>query len=170
MRISDWSSDVCSSDLLAAYGLGPDPQAWTLEDTLYSALLLWDPPGAVRLGDGSHAASLPLLPQDGTLSSCLDRLADNVARYLPAGSSAAGEQPKFLARFDDGRQVLVKFSPPSGTPFGQRWHDLLYAEALAGQVLTDYGIDAAMARSVEHTSELPSLMRTSYAVIFLQNK
>src|SRR3546814_20410207 len=107
---------------LASYGLGPGPQAWTLEDTLYSALHLWDPPGAVRLGDVSQAASLPLLPQDGTLSSCLARLADNVARYLPAGSSAAGEQPKFFARFDGGRPVLGKFSPPFGPPFGPRWH------------------------------------------------
>jgi hypothetical protein len=41
-----------------------------------------------------------------------------------AGSSADGEQPKFSTLIHDAagavRHVLVKFSPPRGTPFGER--------------------------------------------------
>jgi hypothetical protein len=59
------------------------------------------------------------------------------------GSSAGGEQPKFLATLESGQHVLVKFSPPRGTPFGERWHDLLHAEALAAAVLTEHGVPAA---------------------------
>jgi hypothetical protein len=78
----------------------------------------------------------------------LDRLAVDVAQTLPAGSSAGGEQPKFLGTLvndkgGEARHILVKFSPPKGTPFGDRWHDLLCAEALASAVLNDHGIPAA---------------------------
>jgi hypothetical protein len=75
----------------------------------------------------------------------LDRLADAAARGAHAGSSAAGEQPKFLARAGDGWPVLVKFSPPRATPFGMRWHDLLQAEALALTVLGEHGVPVASA-------------------------
>jgi hypothetical protein len=36
--------------------------------------------------------------------------------------------------------VLVKFSPPSNTPAGQRWSDLLVAEHLAHEILGEAGI------------------------------
>src|SRR3546814_3009538 len=38
------------------------------------------------------------------------------------------------------------------------------------QLLAEYGDDAAKPRSEEHTSELQSLMRTSYAVLCLKKK
>jgi hypothetical protein len=47
-----------------------------------------------------------------------------------------------------GRHVLVKFTPPRGTPFGERWHDLLWAEWLAGQVLAAHGVEVARAHVV----------------------
>lgn len=46
-------------------------------------------------------------------------------------------------RGDDGAAYLVKFSPPQGTPFGERWHDLLCAEALSSAVLNRHGFAAA---------------------------
>jgi serine/threonine protein kinase HipA of HipAB toxin-antitoxin module len=80
-------------------------------------------------------------------------MALDVARTLPAGSSAGGEQPKFLAVLQGERSapevlqhVIVKFTPPHDTPFGQRWRDLLLAEHLAAQVLTRHGIAAARTR------------------------
>jgi serine/threonine protein kinase HipA of HipAB toxin-antitoxin module len=90
------------------------------------------------------------VPADGqALRSALDHLAQDVAEHLPAGSSAAGEQPKFVATLEGGQHVIVKFTPPRGTPFGERWHDLLHAECLAGQVLADHGVEVARSRIVE---------------------
>src|SRR5690606_41232569 len=55
------------------------------------------------------------------------------------GSSAGGEQPKFLARLLDGsgaeRSVLVKFSAPMDQTPGRRWADLLACEWLALEIL-----------------------------------
>ena len=64
----------------------------------------------------------------------------------PPGSSAHGEHPKFIVRLGRGAlttHLLVKFSPPRDTPFGARWADLLIAEFLASQVLSEQGISAA---------------------------
>jgi HipA-like C-terminal domain len=128
---------------LAPLGLNADPERWNLEAQLLGALQLPDAPGAVVLGEPRAAAALPLLPESG-LDQALDTLARQATAALPAGSSAAGEQPKFLARrAQDGQALLVKFSPPHGTPFGDRWGDLLQAEALAAQVLAAHGVPVA---------------------------
>ena len=95
------------------------------------------------LGD-AVAPELPTLRSDADL----DALADAASRGVIAGSSAAGEQPKFLARCADGWPALVKFSPPRGTPFGTRWHELLQAEALALAVLAEHGVPVAQAEWV----------------------
>jgi hypothetical protein len=68
-----------------------------------------------------------------------------MAGGLP-GSSAHGEHPKFTAllrRVDEYQHVLVKFSPPVSPAVGQRWSDLLVAEHLAHEVLSEGGIPAA---------------------------
>jgi hypothetical protein len=90
------------------------------------------------------------LPLDPTrLPAALDALAADVASTLPAGSSAGGEQPKFLALLTSGQHVLVKFTPPKGTPFGDRWSDLLQAEALASRVLAANGVPVASTSVVD---------------------
>jgi hypothetical protein len=139
---------------LAEAGLSPDPSAWNLESTLFAALCLDDPPGAITLGDRpareddgdslAHARD-----DDAALVSKLDLLSSDVAKYLPAGSSAGGEQPKFLAVLNGDQHVLVKFTPPRGSPFGERWHDLLHAEWLALDVLQQWGVAVAKCRIVE---------------------
>ena len=122
---------------LAVAGLTPDLQAWSLEQVLLAALHTPDAPGAIVLGE-PRAVALPELHHDA--------LADAVATGLSAGSSAGGEQAKFLARGADGAPLLVKFTPPRGTPYGERWHDLLHAEALALQVLGEHGVAVAHTR------------------------
>lgn len=74
------------------------------------------------------------------------QLAEEVMQGGLPGSSAHGEHPKFAALLQEAtgaRQVLVKFSPPLGTPIGQRWSDLLIAEHLAHRALGAAEVAAA---------------------------
>src|SRR3546814_9954423 len=71
---------------------------------------------------------------------------------LGQGTSLGGARPKSTVRDTDGRLALGKF--PSQAD--QR-------DVIRGEVL-------AMHRSEEHTSELQSLMRISYAVFCLKKK
>ncbi|WP_284619390.1 HipA domain-containing protein [Aquabacterium humicola] len=136
---------------LAPAGLEANPERWTLEMQLFAALQLHDAPGAIVLGDsaGDTAAHHRLPAEPAHAAPALDALAEDVARTLPAGSSAGGEQPKFLVRDHDGTALVVKFTPQRGTPFGERWHDLLHAETLAATVLAGHGVPVAAARLVE---------------------
>src|SRR3546814_4770726 len=108
MRISDWSSDVCSSDLLR-----PDR---------------------------------PEQPSPGLRHAC-----------------------RGLFRL----RLRQRLAGPSATPAGFRpCRRYLGAD---GRLSRPYGAVRAHAqrrqgRSEEHTSELPSLMRSSYAVLCLKNK
>jgi hypothetical protein len=131
-----------------------NPDLWDLQTVLHAALQLHDAPGALRLGFGDSVGRKPIemIPaqQAGEISQAtsLDRLSADVAKTLPAGSSAGGEQPKFLAMTDSNEHVLVKFSPPRGTPFGDRWTDLLYAESVCAEVLARHGQVAAKTQVV----------------------
>jgi hypothetical protein len=129
---------------LALPGLDRQPERWTVGQQLFAAAQQPDSPGALVLGEPTVSA-LAVWHQPADL----DRLATDVAATLPAGSSAGGEQAKFLARRADGQAVLVKFSPPRGTPFGECWHDLLHAEALALQVLHTHGVAVAHSAVIE---------------------
>lgn len=129
---------------LAAPGIAADPAGWRLETQLFAALHLHDGPGALTLGEPMHAP--PTLLPAGDDTAAFDTLAADVASTLPAGSSAGGEQPKFLATAASGEALLVKFTPPRGTPFGERWHDLLHAEHLALRVLAEHGVPVAPSR------------------------
>ena len=141
---------------LDQWGLAPNLEAWSLEQALFAALRTPDAPGAIVLGD-ARAALLPMA-SDPTQ---LDALAAAAASTLPAGSSAGGEQAKFLARDGAGQPLLVKFSPPRGTPYGERWHDLLHAEGLALAVLAGHGVAVASCRVVE-TAQRTYLVSTRY--------
>jgi hypothetical protein len=129
---------------LALQGLDRQPEQWSVAQQLFAASVQPDAPGALVVGE-PHTSALP----PWRAAEDLDALAADVAAALPAGSSAGGEQAKFLARRTDGQAVLVKFSPPRGTPFGERWHDLLHAEALALQVLQTHGVPVAQGTVIE---------------------
>lgn len=124
-------------------GLEGGPERWSLEQVLYAALCIDDHPGAISLGE-PQAERQALEPVDThTRAMRYDLLAADVAATLPAGSSAGGEQSKFLSRLASGERVLVKFTPQRDTPFGERWHDLLHAECLALQLLAEHGFATA---------------------------
>src|SRR3546814_4006856 len=124
MRISDWSSDVCSSDLVLA---GQDDDAITLLDP----------------GSSHHSTS----GASEMIFMCLRARSSRTTGpkiRVPIGSS-------FLltstAAFESKR-----ITEPS-------------ARRMSFAVRT---MTARCTRSEEHTSELQSLMRTSYAVFCLQ--
>ena len=133
-------------------GLAPNPGAWTLEQVLAAALAIDDAPGAVSLGEPSGAIVPEVASDMPSRARAYDALAAEVQASLPAGSSAGGEQAKFLSALSSGERVLVKFSPPRGTPFGERWHELLYLEALALGVLAVHGMAVAATRVVESST------------------
>jgi hypothetical protein len=126
------------------------PERWTLSQQLFaSQSSALDHAGAILIGDDSLAAwqrslaQTPYPDDEATLAQVYDQLAHDAMAGRVVGSSADGEQPKFSTRIVDAkgniREVLVKFSPPRGTPFGERWNDLLHAEAIAADVLRDHG-------------------------------
>ncbi len=116
-----WSGDQCLRYLTRyAWNLpgnlivGKEAFSLYLERTLH-------PPK--RVAPRQRAAEYPILA------------ADALAGATP-GSSAGGEQPKFLTTVAaGGREVLVKFSPRSKNEIARRFADLLIAEHLALEVL-----------------------------------
>ena len=134
-----------------------NPDNWSLEQTLFAILAFeQNTPGALDLGE-TKKPHLPM-PEVNTLVSSraiqYDDLARNITSAARAGSSAGGEQPKFLASFISDtnpayEHVIVKFSPPRGTPFGERWHDLLYTELIALQTLEKYGFSTAKTQIIQ---------------------
>src|SRR3546814_2381333 len=128
MRISDWSSDVCSSDLTARVVLA-------VVHALQHDVLEGDAPGIV--GAGIAAAGVQQHRQRVLLVERHDPVAHLVGR-----------------RVQRYREVHVELAPAArhlrDHP-GGRQRDLALGD-----------------RSEEHTSELQSLMRISYAVFCLK--
>src|SRR3546814_4278843 len=117
MRISDWSSDVCSSDLLAATVLAAIRDRNNL-DTATVDDIIWSTSS-----------------QNGKQGGDLGRMAALSAGFDTKASGTT------LDRFCGGGISSVNFAAAS-----------------------------VMSRSEEHTSELQSLMRISYAVFCLKKK
>jgi HipA-like C-terminal domain len=140
---------------LVPLGLPDNPEQWSVAQQLFAALHTPDAPGAIVLGE-PQSVVLPPLEEEADF----DRLADVLAAQSPVGSSAGGEQAKFLAQ-RQGKPVLVKFSPPRGTPFGERWHALLHLEWLALQVLGERGVPVATSEVVE-TARRTHLVSTRF--------
>jgi HipA-like C-terminal domain len=135
--------------------LPSDPDEWSLGQILYvAAQYQTDPPGAFSMGtlmgrivDEVHTPIAQRLEQ-------YDQRAQQVGSGLPAASSAGGEQPKFLSEYahaDGWRHCIVKFTPPHGTPFGQRWRALLMLEHLALQTLSAH--QAAASTHLWHSAQ-----------------
>src|SRR3546814_4627541 len=148
MRISDWSSDVCSSDLKSF-----DDDA--LIDERIGALLIGPGLGrddeAARRLDRALATSHRLVLDGDALHLLKDRMAVLKSRAAPVILTPhAGE---FAALFGEGE--------------GSKIDRARAAACEAGVVMVFKGADTVIAapdRSAEHTSELQSLMRPAYAV------
>src|SRR3546814_5868395 len=140
MRISDWSSDVCSSDLAACQRCRSEEAACQRQQARRQHI----PPAAlthIAETDKGEQAS----PRAGAIETADARRLGHAERRLPL------ERAKHFQ------------------PAGQRLHDIGIG-GIAGRAhridlspLLDY-------RSEEHTSEPQSLMRISYAVFCLKKK
>src|SRR3546814_6558616 len=124
MRISDWSSDVCSSDLLPVRG---DGQHAVADGRIVDAV-------GIRL----EFVVAPAVAAEVMAPFRRIRTAGVVELVLPGGRAL--ECPGVIA--GDRRSIRGIAVLPSGTGH----------------------------RSEEHTSELQSLMRSSYAVFCLKTK
>src|SRR3546814_3463502 len=139
MRISDWSSDVCSSDLLLSV---------VLRESLEAALT---------------GAGLPYAPDDGArlIQAVKDaRPFDDVAPAL----ERLRTKYKTAILSNSERAMMQHNRTRLGVPFD---------EAVLADEVDAYKPDPRMfaaLRSEEHTSELQSLMRISYAVFCLKKK
>src|SRR3546814_7072548 len=128
MRISDWSSDVCSSDLLA--------------DADLNKLVARTAPAVLVVDDAMLSR---IAPVDGIE---LVARSDFEAEFIAGRPPARIELPEA----ENDIAVLLFTSGTTGEP---------KAAVLRHANLTSY-------RSEEHTSELQSLMRISYAVFCLK--
>ena len=137
-----------------------DPQKWSDDDAVYALCLLGsDTPGNFILGAAAYRRWLESLQAprpgigDDEIQARYAELAQRSLQQGVAGSSAAGEFPKFTAvrrhskgvgPGDDVAHVIVKFSGNDGSEGVQRWSDLLVCEHLATLVMRDQlGIPAA---------------------------
>lgn len=127
---------------------------WSGDDVLrYLSHFGSDAPGDFIVGDEAFARYLdslshpprPLARQER--AAAYERLASEQLKY-GVGSSAAGEQPKFLTTTEARGPVLVKFSPPKSQVLGRRVADLLVAEHLALETLRLAGLPAAASEIV----------------------
>src|SRR3546814_2360646 len=148
MRISDWSSDVCSSDLKGLEA------AVSMDDfgTGFSNLAsLQSLPIDILKIDRSFVT--PML-QDKDKGAIV-RAILSLAKSLNLKTTAEGIECAELA------QALADY----GCMLGQGFY---FAQPMSAQEAYEFWLSRN--RSEEHTSELQSLMRTSYAVICLKEK
>ncbi len=137
-----------------------DPRLWN-DDAVLSALIRfgYDLPGAFILGtDMLSVFQKSMLNDPDTISTeareeNYPKKADNILAGQLLGSSAGGEQPKFTTclNYPDGtiKHVIVKFSGSSGRPEDRRWADLLFAEQIANNVLSENNIPSADTSIIE---------------------
>src|SRR3546814_4445345 len=139
MRISDWSSDVCSSDLSEGRCLS-DAQRFAH-------------------GPGVHPA-IDVVKVVADLYFAILQLHRIVCAGLDAALGAFGVRHVLQQDFRDARDIefLLQLFPPG------QWLGYMKLG------FPPRAIDADRPRSEEHTSELQSLMRISYAVFCLKKK
>src|SRR3546814_3080881 len=137
MRISDWSSDVFSSDLDVFFHLDP----------------LWASPAIDAVGIDNYMPLSVWRDEDlGDANPDDFRLADDRAAMRAQIGSGEGFDWYYASDADRRDRIRTPITDGSaGKPWVYRYKDI-------------------GARSEEHTSELQSLMRISYAVFCLKKK
>src|SRR3546814_808396 len=154
MRISDWSSDVCSSDLIFDFLSPTRTSEGRVVVTPAMMNLQWE---QVSLYPAVYfTRNIPVqlevtLPEGWTGVAALDGLKVSGGRYsfAPTNYEVLVDSPmfagKYFRKWDLGNEVTLN-------------------------VVADEAKYLEASRSEEHTSELQSLMRISYAAFCLKNK
>src|SRR3546814_7362401 len=158
MRMSDWSSDGCSSDLAVLQFIGRDPQHGTLDllDFLDAAIeerLQRGVAFAPVLFDPAHQV-LEVIEVGHFVRLLVRELRDRVLRVGAGDLHGVHRLQRAAAR---ARTRCVVDSVPAAVVTAH------------GSLPSRLAISSAT-RSEEHTSELQSLMRISYAVFCLKKK
>jgi hypothetical protein len=141
--------------------LPSDVRLWSSNDVLrYVTVWGWNLPGSLIVGDGAlqryvESAARPVnAVERRNRGRRYAELAVDVLKQGQPGSSAAGEQPKFLTVRSPDTQVMVKFSPRGADPRSRRQGDLLIAEHLAHRVLADHGETTARSELVAGADQI----------------
>lgn len=142
----------------AVLGLTADIREWQEEECLLAlALCGADMPGNWLVGETTYqrwltaSATSPIGVAEK--SQQYPRLASQALSGEEPGSSAGGEQPKFLCYADVGH-CLVKFSTNAENENGQRWRDMLRAEHHALQQMLHAGLPAAQSQLYESRGQV----------------
>src|SRR3546814_2422972 len=184
MRINDWSSDVCSSDLgarraaarLSRNGFGARRRRARHYRQLLgrrgerarvarSSRARADP----RRGSRALVSQLPGIRDAGDARLC-------VAARVSAKTTLRGADRKFILLFmvmltiAAGNTALQSVLPALGRSLGVADHHAAAAFSASALLWVIAAPFWAKRRSEEHTSELQSLMRISYAVFCLKKK
>src|SRR3546814_10553615 len=144
MRISDWSSDVCSSDLF------DHPIPFREIDHYYESALRKDDGSTNRGAFGRAVRSIP----DHEFEAIL---AVGFASLLTSGSATRDDSFPGMAEGDASFERRVE----------ERLNSRPFRDAAFAKLVRDaYDATCALTgRSEEHTSELQSLMGSSYASV-----
>src|SRR3546814_1071131 len=144
MRISDWSSDVCSSDLLIVAG--------GMESMTNAPYLLKKHRGGARIG---HDTAYDHMFLDG----------------LEDAYEAGRAMGTFAQDTADAYQLSRQAQDDYSIESLKRAQAAIASGAFAGEIApVTLTTRKGEVRSEEHTSELQSLMRISYAVFCLKKK
>src|SRR3546814_4233110 len=140
MRISDWSSDVCSSDLAFA------------QDVVLAFLFhaFGDDGDAKRVGHGDDRGG------EGQVVRVAQDVGDEAAVDLDAVDRHAAQVAQ---AGEAGAEVVQPHLDPGAAQAPE--------QGAGADLVADH---RGLGRSEEHTSELQSLMRISYAVFCLKKK
>src|SRR3546814_8679050 len=165
MRISDWSSDVCSSDLFGPIRVCPAKADYGQVGATNKP----DWEGADLLGPLKAAFPVPIGFDTDVNGAALAEIRWGSGRglddfaYVTVGTGVGvglivhGKPTRGFSHSEIGH-ILVPRLADAATPSVCRFHDDCVEGLASGTALK------ARLRSAEHTSELQPLMRTSYAV------
>src|SRR3546814_8213054 len=157
MRISDWSSDVCSSDLV-----NMRPPAYLIREGLHALPCIGDGRQSGTSGSASILNASPEAAVGGGLA--LLKTGDRVRIDLNRGTADMLVPDAELAERRDALEAAGGYPyPASQTP----WQEI--QRATIGQISSGAILEGAE-RSEEHTSELQSLMRITYADFCLKKQ
>src|SRR3546814_533180 len=156
MRISDWSSDVCSSDLFAINADGSSPFDNYVEH-------MQGKRAGYKREELDFFETTSAQARDGTLLQRLE--AELVKRDIPLTEKSTEEILKAIEPV-----VITHYQKLIGVCIKHIRASQLTLEMLLERAKSLHDKPRAQDRSEEHTSELQSLMRISYAVFCLKKK